>query len=296
MSENVDYKKAYLRQRKAREKAESLLESRARELYEINQSLQTVYETLNRQKDQLVQQEKLAAKSEFLSLMSHEIKTPLNSIIAMSYMLDEMELDADATKATDIILKSSEHLLSLIKSLLDFAKFEASRTNLNPRDVHLFKLLDDIGEICCGDLDLEKVSYSLTVDDDVPDRIRIDELKLKQILLNLLGNAVKFTSAGTIKLMVSLRTDEGREHLVFCIKDTGIGIKAEEFDKLFEPFTQADTSKTRAYGGTGLGLSIALSYSRLMGGNIAVDSTPGAGSEFNFHCAFERSQESAGPE
>ena len=171
MSGNADYKKAYLRQRKARERAENLLENRSRELYEINQSLKSAHETLNRQKDQFLQ-EKLAAKSEFLALMSHEIKTPLNSIIAMSYMLDEMELDADATKATDIIIKSSEHLLSLITSLLDFAKFEASGTNLNPRDVHLFKLLDDIGEICCGDLDLEKVSYSLTVDDDVPDRIR----------------------------------------------------------------------------------------------------------------------------
>lgn len=296
MSENVNYKNAYLRQRKAREKAENLLEIRARELYEINQSLQDAYETLNSQKDQLVKQEKLAAKSEFLSLISHEIKTPLNSIIAMSYMLDEMDLDADASKATDIIIKSSKHLLTLIRSLLDFAKFEASETKLHPRQVDLLSLLTDIGEICCGELDQEKVDYSLTVDHDVPNSISIDELKLTQILLNLLGNAVKFTSAGTIKLMVSLESDDVREHLVFRISDSGIGISVEEIDKIFEPFTQADSSKTRVYGGTGLGLSIAYSYAKLMGGNILVDSKPGEGSEFIFHCAFDRSDEATIPE
>lgn len=296
MSENVDYKKAYLRQRKAREKAESLLENRARELYEINQSLLDAHETLSRQKDQLVEQEKLAAKSEFLSLMSHEIKTPLNSIISMSFMLDEMELDADATKASDIIMKSSEHLLALVGSLLDYAKFEASGTKLDPRDVDLFRLLNDIGDICRGKLDQEKVNYSLTIDDDVPNKINIDDLKLTQILLNLVGNAVKFTSEGAIKLMVSLGSDDGREHLVFRVRDTGIGINAEDIGKLFEPFTQADSSKTRRFGGTGLGLSIARSYAQLMGGNILVDSKPGEGSEFNFHCAFDRNDEATIPE
>lgn len=288
MTNEENYKEAYSRQRLAREKAEALLEMRSRELYGINRSLQTAYEKLNKQKDQLIEQEKLAAKSEFLSLMSHEIKTPLNSIISMSFILDEMELDEDATKATSILMRSSEHLLSLINSLLDYAKFEASGTKLITRSANLFKLLTDVQEICFGKLDQNQVEYSFIIDDNVPETILIDDIKLKQVLLNLISNAIKFTDTGTVILKVDLKMSENKEFLVFNVDDTGVGIKAEDIEKLFEPFTQLDNGKTRSYGGTGLGLNIALTYAKLMGGGISVTSVPGKGSEFVFDCAFTR--------
>ena len=171
---NADaYKKAYLRQRQARERAEELLEFRSRELYDSNQSLIDANRQLAEQQAQLVAQEKLAAKSEFLSMMSHEIKTPLNAIISMAFILKEMEMEADAVEALEILSRSSEHLRTLIMNLLDFSKFEAKGEELNERDCSLFKLLGDVREMCKTNLN-EGVAYEHKIADDVPDRIKLD--------------------------------------------------------------------------------------------------------------------------
>ena len=279
------YKKAYLRQRKARERAEELLEFRARELYDSNQSLIDANRQLAEQQAQLVAQEKLAAKSEFLSMMSHEIKTPLDAIISMAFILKEMEMEADAVEALEILSRSSEHLRTLIMNLLDFSKFEAKGDELNARDCSLFKLLGDVREICKTNLK-EGVAYEHDIADDVPDRIKLDDIKLKQVLINLVGNAVKFTSSGYVKKETSVESKDGKHYLIFRIYDTGIGIPGEKLAALFDPFSQVDEGNTRNFGGTGLGLHIALNYARLMGGDITVTSELGTGTEFRFHCEY----------
>jgi len=283
---NADaYKKAYLRQRQARERAEELLEFRSRELYDSNQSLIDANRQLAEQQAQLVAQEKLAAKSEFLSMMSHEIKTPLNAIISMAFILKEMEMEADAVEALEILSRSSEHLRTLIMNLLDFSKFEAKGEELNERDCSLFKLLGDVREMCKTNLK-EGVAYEHDIADDVPDRIKLDDIKLKQVLINLVGNAVKFTSSGYVKKQTSVESKDGKHYLIFRIYDTGIGIPEEKLAALFDPFSQVDEGNTRNFGGTGLGLHIALNYARLMGGDITVTSELGTGTEFRFHCGF----------
>jgi len=283
---NADaYKKAYLRQRQARERAEELLEFRSRELYDSNQSLIDANRQLAEQQAQLVAQEKLAAKSEFLSMMSHEIKTPLNAIISMAFVLKEMEMEADAVEALEILSRSSEHLRTLIMNLLDFSKFEAKGEELNERDCSLFKLLGDVREMCKTNLK-EGVAYEHDIADDVPDRIKLDDIKLKQVLINLVGNAVKFTSSGYVKKQTSVESKDGKHYLIFRIYDTGIGIPEEKLAALFDPFSQVDEGNKRNFGGTGLGLHIALNYARLMGGDITVTSELGTGTEFRFHCGF----------
>ncbi|MFZ8976421.1 MAG: sensor histidine kinase [Pseudohongiellaceae bacterium] len=283
---NADaYKKAYLRQRQARERAEELLEFRSRELYDSNQSLIDANRQLAEQQAQLVAQEKLAAKSEFLSMMSHEIKTPLNAIISMAFILKEMEMEADAVEALEILSRSSEHLRTLIMNLLDFSKFEAKGEELNERDCSLFKLLGDVREMCKTNLK-EGVAYEHDIADDVPDRIKLDDIKLKQVLINLVGNAVKFTSSGYVKKQTSVESKDGKHYLIFRIYDTGIGIPEEKLAALFDPFSQVDEGNTRNFGGTGLGLHIALNYARLMGGDITVTSELGTGTEFRFHCGY----------
>jgi signal transduction histidine kinase len=283
---NADaYKKAYLRQRQARERAEELLEFRSRELYDSNQSLIDANRQLAEQQAQLLAQEKLAAKSEFLSMMSHEIKTPLNAIISMAFILKEMEMEADAVEALEILSRSSEHLRTLIMNLLDFSKFEAKGEELNERDCSLFKLLGDVREMCKTNLK-EGVAYEHDIADDVPDRIKLDDIKLKQVLINLVGNAVKFTSSGYVKKQTSVESKDGKHYLIFRIYDTGIGIPEEKLAALFDPFSQVDEGNTRNFGGTGLGLHIALNYARLMGGDITVTSELGTGTEFRFHCGY----------
>ena len=281
---NADaYKKAYLRQRQARERAEELLEFRSRELYDSNQSLIDANRQLAEQQAQLVAQEKLAAKSEFLSMMSHEIKTPLNAIISMAFILKEMEMEADAVEALEILSRSSKHLRTLIMNLLDFSKFEAKGEELNERDCSLFKLLGDVREMCKTNLK-EGVAYEHDIADDVPDRIKLDDIKLKQVLINLVGNAVKFTSSGYVKKQTSVESKDGKHYLIFRIYDTGI--PEEKLAALFDPFSQVDEGNKRNFGGTGLGLHIALNYARLMGGDITVTSELGTGTEFRFHCGF----------
>ena len=152
-------------------------------------------------------------------------------------------------------------------------------------------LIQDVQEICCGNLDQSAILFSLIIDDKVPEIIESDEMKVKQVLLNLLSNAVKFTSAGSIDMKVSLRQENDTEFIVVKVKDTGIGIKTEEMTRLFEAFTQADSSKTRAFGGTGLGLNIALTYADLLGGDISVTSELGEGSEFTFAFILKRNRE-----
>jgi PAS domain S-box-containing protein len=225
------------------------------------------------------------AKSAFLANMSHELRTPLNAIIGYSEMLREDIGERDATAQADLdrIAGAGKHLLALINDILDLSKIEAGRMELALEQFSLRPLLDNV----CATIDPLARQRGNTLALQIPPvlpPLTTDPTRLKQILLNLLSNAAKFTRDGQIRLDVALRPDEpGAPHaelIAFAVCDTGIGMTDEQMDRLFQPFAQADSSTTRQYGGTGLGLAISRSFARMMHGDIYVESSPGVGSTF----------------
>jgi adenylate cyclase len=247
-------------------------------------------EHLKEARDQAMQATQ--AKSEFLANMSHELRTPLNAIIGYSEMLEEDAEDrGDDTAVADLkkIHNAGRHLLSLINEILDLAKIEVGKMELDLEEIDLSALLDDIVstiapvmETCGNHLQLE-VSPGLGI-------IRTDQTKLRQMLLNLLSNAAKFTEQGQVKLTVSRAPLDGVDWLTFAVVDTGIGMTAEQLERVFDEFAQADASTTRKYGGTGLGLSISQRFCKMLGGEIEVSSEPGQGSVFTIRIPADSSK------
>jgi len=228
------------------------------------------------------------AKSTFLSTMSHEIRTPLNAILGYAQlMLRDPAVGEDAKTNLRIIGRSGEHLLGLINDVLDMSKIEAGRTELNPLTFNLRRLVDDLAAMFRLRAEAKALRFELLVDGESVPYIVADEGKIRQVLINLLGNAIRFTHRGEIKLHVTLAGKDGRLWLAASVEDTGHGITDEEQAKLFEPFKQAKGA-LNTEGGTGLGLAISRKFARLMGGDITVSSSRAKGSIFRFEIPVER--------
>lgn len=230
------------------------------------------------------------AKSDFLANMSHEIRTPMNAIIGLSHLATLVSDDPKLRSYLERIHQSSQHLLSIINDILDFSKIEAGKMTLDTADFSLEQSLDNLLTLLWDKADAKGLELLLDIDPNLPDKLNGDALRLGQILINFASNAVKFTEAGNV-LVRARKLSESDTHVNvgFDVQDTGIGIPAEDFEQLFKPFHQLDTSSTRRFEGTGLGLTISKNLVELMGGELKIESEPGIGSTFSVTLSLAKS-------
>jgi signal transduction histidine kinase/CheY-like chemotaxis protein len=269
--------------------------ARAKELQmrELRARNRVIEETVTRQTKELAEarDQALAAsrvKSDFLASMSHEIRTPLNAIIGMAELLSETRLSVEQTKYVDIFRKSGEALLALVNDILDLSKIEAGQLVLELVDFDLRELIEHAVDLYALKTDEKGIELAAHIAPDVPRYLKGDPTRLRQIVLNLIGNAIKFTEQGEIVVRVARDPAQPRAdgRLRFSVADTGIGIPQDKLEAIFGSFTQVDSSTTRKYGGTGLGLTISRSLAQLMGGRMWVESEVGRGSTFFFTAGF----------
>lgn len=233
-------------------------------------------------------------KSEFLANMSHEIRTPMNAIIGFADLMLKTELDSKQRSYLDHINKASRSLLTIINDILDFSKIEAGKLVLENRDFSIDEVMQELSGMFSMNADEKGLELSVSSAPGVPRMLKGDSLRLRQVVINLVANAVKFTDRGSVSVLVDVDAIEKHSvDLLFSVKDTGIGIDAEQIEGLFDSFSQADGSATRRYGGTGLGLAICRQLVEMMNGRIWVESEPGRGSCFFFTVRFGTSAESS---
>ncbi|MGL5512470.1 MAG: ATP-binding protein, partial [Sporomusa sp.] len=232
-------------------------------------------------------QESTRAKSEFLANMSHEIRTPMNAILGMIHLVLHTNVTPKQRDYIEKIEQSARALLRIINDILDFSKIEAGKLEMEKIDFSLDDVLTDVKHVIQEHLDNKKLKLIIVTEPGLSNPLQGDPLRLSQVLINLISNAIKFTDHGEIRLTVNQVVEANNTvKLFFSVQDTGIGMKPDQTKRLFSPFTQADTSTTRKYGGTGLGLAISKNLINMMSGEIWCESTPGIGSVFYFTAKF----------
>lgn len=269
---------------------EAVVENRNRMLESVNRELERDIQKLKEAEDARSHAEAASQiKDAFLANMSHELRTPMNAVIGLSHLCMQTELSDKQLDYLHKIHGSAKSLLGILNDILDVSKIEAGKMEMDKSPFNLEEVMGNLATIVGIRSQEKNLEFLLETAPDVPPYLVGDALRLGQVLINLAGNAVKFTEAGEVIIRAELERDEGdRVTLRFTVKDTGIGMSQKQIDNLFRPFTQADSSITRKFGGTGLGLTISKRLIEMMGGTIRVESIPGAGSQFIFTASFDK--------
>ncbi len=234
------------------------------------------------------------AKSLFLAKMSHELRTPLNGVLGLTQALRDTPLREDQRELVDTIFSSGHALAAIVDDILDAARIDAKRIVLEPAPFEIKSLVNDVVRLMAGQARAKGIKLEATISPDLPAWVLGDAPRVRQILLNLVGNAIKFTEVGEVR--IDVQRGSARDAIVLAVSDTGIGIPADKQAAIFAPFAQADDSTTRRFGGTGLGLTICRELARLMGGNVEVESTPGSGTTFRVQLPLPHVEEAPIPQ
>jgi len=278
---------AALKEARAREeKLEQLVTKRTKELKETLGELQTTNKELSITRDNLIETQKF--RDQFLANMSHEIRTPMNAIMGLTNLLIKSPLNELQEKYLNVIKKSGSNLLVIINDILDLAKIEAGKMELESVPFPLVVAINNIHTILSLKAEEKEIQMKEEIGEGVPEYVIGDETRISQVIMNLAGNAIKFTEKGSVTISVAVEKTTGTDvDLKFSVKDTGIGIPENKIDKIFESFGQASSDTTRKFGGTGLGLTISKQLVEMHGSKLKVKSVPGQGSEFYFTITYK---------